>query len=114
MILEVLDDLEADDQLELVVFEIERPQVSGLKANRVGHPGCHRLEHCARDFDADHLARAAGGQQPAVVAGAAAGIQDQTAPSRLRRPPVPGDVLDLDQPPLVLFRDEALRDSVPG
>ena len=68
----------------------------------------------AGDVDADHLACAAAGQQPAAVAGAAACVEDPTALGRLCRPLVPGDLLDFDQSSLVLFWDEALRDSVLG
>ena len=107
----MLDDLEADDQLERVVFEVRLSEVSGLQADRGRHRGCDRLEHRARDVDADDLARATVGQQPAAVAGAAASVKYKAILRGLGRPQIPGDVLCLDQPTLVLFGNERARRS---
>ena len=107
-VLEVLEDLEADDEVEGAVVERKLLEVGGLESHCFGQSRPRRVEHGAGTVDPGHLGRVGLGQNGGPISGAAAGVE-HPAPLRLARDPrVAGEVLGLDQGLAVLRAIEAL------
>lgn len=110
----MLDDLEAENEVEATVPELQATHVTGLERHGVRQPRRDGRHHVGGDVDPDDFRCSGFGHDRAAVAGPTPRVEDGVTGCGLRRPPVSGDVLDLDQPSLVTFGSKALGDAVLG
>jgi hypothetical protein len=106
--LDVLDRLEADTGLEARVAERQRFEVARLERQARARERARAGDRVPVQVDADHLGRAAPGEDLGSVAGAAARVEHAPALDEPRRPQVAGGVLRGDQAPRLKIAVEPL------
>ena len=97
LIAHVLDDLEADDEVEAVVVVRQGHDVSGDELDPVTDRRPRGLDRLLADVDAARGASAGTHQDLGAIPEATAGIEDTPVRRDLRGPPIAGEVLGLDE-----------------
>ena len=110
-VVEMLEDVEADDQIERAVVVRESANVGDIEPYGSRHPRADRVQHVLGDIDTYHLEGTSVHEHLGPVRGSAPCVENTSPTRQLGGPSVPSQMLGLDQP-LRHLRDEALRDPV--